>query len=71
MGRILKRNDLVELAIELRKIKNAAIAVGMILDMDGQLFLEVEQIKKPIEELDTVLTMVEARISKIDYPNQH
>ena len=68
MARKLHRADLVDLVIRLRKAKEEAVKIAMVLDMDSNFVTEVVGLKLQIVECNKVINSIDDKIVEIDFP---
>lgn len=68
MARKLHRADLVDLVIRLRKAKEEAVKIAMVLDMDSNFVTEVVGLKLQIKECNKVINSIDDKIVEIDFP---
>lgn len=68
MTRKMKREDLVQVAQNLRTAKDAAAIAALWLEMDPEFERNVTDIKLQIKELNQSLNLIDNKIIKMDFP---
>lgn len=67
MPREMKREDLVNIVISMRKSKESMVKNAMLLDMDKNYKETVDNIKLQIKDINKTIESIDDKITEIDY----